>query len=51
MVTAAMSFVMLYLGIKSQKILSKLLFSVATVLFAIMALASGSTKAMLGIVV
>tara|TARA_Y100001936_G_scaffold46282_1_gene45155 strand:- start:13897 stop:15114 length:1218 start_codon:yes stop_codon:yes gene_type:complete len=51
MVTAAMSFVMLYLGIKSQSILSKLLFFVATVLFAVMALTSGSTKAMLGIVV
>ena len=51
MITSAMTFVMLYLGIQSDKYLSKLLFFVATFLFAVMAATSGSTKALLGIVV
>lgn len=51
MVTAAMSFVMLYLCIISQNFITKLLFFIATCLFAFMALTSGSTKAMLGILV
>jgi len=51
MITAAMSFVMLYLCIESQNFFPKLLFFIATFLFASMAIGSGSTKAMLGILV
>jgi hypothetical protein len=51
MITSAMCFVMLYLGIKSKRSLIKTLFFIATALFAAMAITSGSTKAMLGVVV
>ena len=51
MVTMAMCFVMFYLGLKTEGILIKSLFFISATLFASMALTSGSTKAMLGIVV
>ena len=50
MVTAAMSFVMLYLELKVKNTIKAIIFC-SNCLFAIMALTSGSTKAMLGIVV
>ena len=51
MITCTMCFVMLYLGIKSNGAFVKLFYIVASFLFAAMALTSGSTKALLGVVV
>ena len=51
MITMAMTFVMLYLGIKTPQLFNKILFFTGMALFATMAITSGSTKALLGIVV
>lgn len=51
MITCAMCFVMFYIGIKSEGYLAKLFFFTAAFLFAFMALTSGSTKALLGVMV
>lgn len=50
-VTCAMAFIMLYMGIKSPRLQTKLLYFFVAVLFSMMALDSGSTKAMLAIFV
>lgn len=50
MVTSAMPFVMLFLAWKHHSLVNKLAFSVAALLFAQMAMESGSTKAMMAIV-
>lgn len=50
MVTSAMTYIMLFLSIKSNNLYSKLLFLITSILFCIMAITSGSTKAILGIV-
>lgn len=49
-ITCAMGFVALYLGTQSSGFLVKLFYVIVAVLFAMMALDSGSTKAMLGVV-
>lgn len=49
-ITCAMGFVALFLGTQSSVLLVKLFYIIIAVLFAIMALDSGSTKAMLGVV-
>lgn len=51
MITSSMSFIMFYLGLKSPETFTKGLFFFAAGLFAVMAITSGSTKAMLGVVV
>ena len=51
MITCTMGFILLYLGLKSSQFYVKVLFFIGAILFAVMAIKSGSTKAMLGIVV
>ena len=50
MITCTMAFIALFLGMQSSVLLFKLLYYIIGVLFAMMALQSGSTKAMLGVV-
>lgn len=49
-VTCAMAFVVLFLGVQSGRIREKLFYFISAGLFTMMALDSGSTKAMLGVV-
>ena len=51
MITCTMGFILLYLGLKSSQLYVKVFFFIGAILFAVMAIKSGSTKAMLGIVV
>lgn len=50
-ITCAMVFVVLFLGVQSSRISIKIFYFISAGLFAMMAIDSGSTKAMLGVVI